>query len=54
MKGKEGKLKIRQHLSLFIGCIFNFVNLLYRAYSEFIHSVFLFLVSDMMQKRQLS
>ena len=50
MKGKQGKQNRKEYrCCLFIGCIFKFVNLLYDAYPEFTHSVFLFLVSDMMQ-----
>ena len=53
MKGKQGKQKRREHLCcLFTRCIFKFVNLLYGAYPEFTHSVFLFLVSDKMQKEE--
>ena len=52
-EGKQGKQKRREHLCcLFIGCIFKFVNLFYGPYPEFTHSVFLFLVSDMMQKEK--
>ena len=51
MKWNKGKQKRREHFCcLFIGCIFKSANLLYGAYPEFTHSVFLFLLSDIMQK----